>query len=118
MANGKNPSVRTRLRRSPRLAPVGDGVRVAFWKHGTERYLGRLQAVGVSVDQVKALIRNPNLKKRDERDPDDPERIRRWVRLPDGKVVRVVLLPTRPSTAEDAGSVDVVTFCVEHRKGK
>ena len=116
---GRSSRPRSKRANAQPLAPVGPNVVVRLSGHAAERFFERFVARGVTKDHLVASIRVPNMKRRDEWDPDFPgERIRRWVRLVDGSgkllTVRVVFIVG--TGADDRNAIEVVTLILEHER--
>ena len=65
-------------KRPPRLGPFGPEAEIDWSDHAAQRSRERLHTRGLTDDEIDSHFRDPIGKKRDEVDPDFPDRFRRW----------------------------------------
>lgn len=104
--------------RPARIGPSGPGTEVNWSEHGAERAVQRLYPLGMDDAAIESALLEPVGTKKDEWDPDYPqERVRRWsmVQAQSGKQhkLRFVFRILRERTAQQAGSISIVTVVVE-----
>lgn len=106
-------------KRSSRIGPH-DGCEIKWPSHGKDRFVERVLGHGVRIVDFENLIRSPNSKWKDEKDPHHSgTRFRRWVQVEQGGVsrpVRVVYEVDRESSDPDRGSIRIVSVMFENQR--
>ncbi len=107
---------RRRVRKATEfLAPVGPGVRVALCEGGEQKFFRKVLPFGVRLNDFLAAVRVPNAGRSDREDlePENQGRIRRWVKLKtkDGRmtVFRVAIVVIEEADERQHGSIEVIT---------
>ncbi len=105
-------------RKPPRpywLGPAGEGVEITWSFHARERAVERLASLGLTAEEIESHARTPHRSGREDPDPEDPDKIRRWSRARDAdgtvhKLLFVFIVLREPNKAtNDAGAIHMIT---------